>query len=102
MSWHASPTCCVITPMSNFFVRFHLVSASQRFWACWWLVYWHGHEEFVMRAVAIVAALSICMAGQALAQANYPEQIVRILVGFSPGVAPDITGRLLAERLSNA
>ena len=55
-----------------------------------------------MRA-AVVAALSICMAaGQALAQANYPEQTVRILVGFSPGVAPDITGRLLAERLSNA
>jgi len=56
-----------------------------------------------MRAAAIVAALSICMAaGQALAQANYPEQTVRILVGFSPGVAPDITGRVLAERLSNA
>src|SRR5438128_10163984 len=55
-----------------------------------------------MRA-AVVAALSICMAaGQARAQANYPEQTVRILVGFSPGVAPDITGRLLAERLSNA
>jgi len=42
------------------------------------------------------------IAGQTLAQANYPEQTVRILVGFSPGVAPDITGRLLAERLSNA
>ena len=56
-----------------------------------------------MRAAAIVAALLISMtAAQALAQANYPEQTVRILVGFSPGVAPDITGRLLAERLSNA
>jgi len=50
----------------------------------------------------MVAAMCICMAGQALAQANYPEQTVRILVGFSPGVAPDIMGRLLAERLSNA
>src|SRR5437016_4501365 len=57
----------------------------------------------MMHAAAIVAALSISMiAGQTLAQANYPEQTVRILVGFSPGVAPDITGRLLAERLSNA
>ena len=56
-----------------------------------------------MRAAAIVAALLISMtAAQALAQANYPEQTVRILVGFSPGVAPDVTGRLLAERLSNA
>jgi tripartite-type tricarboxylate transporter receptor subunit TctC len=41
-------------------------------------------------------------AGASFAQANYPEQTVRILVGFSPGVAPDITGRLLAERLTNA
>jgi tripartite-type tricarboxylate transporter receptor subunit TctC len=56
-----------------------------------------------MRTSAIVVALSMCLAaGQALAQANYPEQTVRILVGFSPGVAPDITGRLLAERLTNA
>src|SRR3989442_3106052 len=55
-----------------------------------------------MRAAAIVAAMWICMAGPALGQANYPEQTVRILVGFSPGVAPDITGRLLAERLSDA
>src|SRR3989442_15716300 len=55
-----------------------------------------------MRAAAIVAAMWICMAGPALGQANYPEQTVRILVGFSPGVAPDVTGRLLAERLSNA
>ena len=55
-----------------------------------------------MRTAAIVAAMWICMAGQVIAQANYPEQTVRILVGFSPGVAPDVTGRLLAERLSNA
>jgi tripartite-type tricarboxylate transporter receptor subunit TctC len=44
----------------------------------------------------------LAAAGASLAQANYPEQTVRILVGFSPGVAPDITGRLLAERLTNA
>jgi tripartite-type tricarboxylate transporter receptor subunit TctC len=39
--------------------------------------------------------------GSANAQGSYPEQTVRILVGFSPGVAPDITSRLLAERLSS-
>jgi len=51
----------------------------------------------------IVAALLIFVAaGQAAAQAGYPEQTVRILVGFSPGVAPDVTARLLAERLTNA
>ena len=32
----------------------------------------------------------------------YPTQPVRILVGFSPGVAPDITGRLLADQFSAA
>ena len=48
----------------------------------------------------IVAALSILLAaGHASAQAGYPEQTVRILVGFSPGVAPDVAARLLAERL---
>jgi tripartite-type tricarboxylate transporter receptor subunit TctC len=50
-----------------------------------------------------IAILLFCAASaQVFAQASYPEQTVRILVGFSPGVAPDITGRLLAERLSSA
>ena len=33
---------------------------------------------------------------------SYPERPVRILVGFVPGVAPDITSRLFAERFSVA
>jgi tripartite-type tricarboxylate transporter receptor subunit TctC len=41
-------------------------------------------------------------AAHALAQGNYPEQPVRILVGFTAGVAPDVTARLLAERLGAA
>jgi len=49
------------------------------------------------------AALSLLLtAGNADAQANYPEQTVRILVGFSPGVAPDVAARLLADKLSEA
>jgi tripartite-type tricarboxylate transporter receptor subunit TctC len=32
----------------------------------------------------------------------YPTQPVHILVGFVPGVAPDITGRLLADKFSAA
>jgi tripartite-type tricarboxylate transporter receptor subunit TctC len=52
--------------------------------------------------VKIGAALWLfTVAVQALAQPNYPEQTVRILVGFSPGVAPDVTSRLLAERLAS-
>src|SRR5215831_2944858 len=52
---------------------------------------------------AIAAALALCVAaGSAAAQIGYPEQTIRILVGFTPGVAPDITGRLLAEKFTEA
>ena len=48
------------------------------------------------------ALLVLLSAGNAAAQASYPEQVVRILVGFSAGVAPDVTARLLADQLSSA
>jgi tripartite-type tricarboxylate transporter receptor subunit TctC len=41
--------------------------------------------------------LALLWAGAAAAQ--YPEQTVRILVGFSPGVAPDVTARVLGDKL---
>jgi len=50
-------------------------------------------------AAALVALLA---AGDALAQATYPEQTVKVLVGFSTGTAPDVTGRLLADKLAEA
>ena len=54
-----------------------------------------------MKAIcALVAALSLLLTGTALAQTNYPEQIVRILVGFPPGTAPDVAARLLADKLT--
>ena len=46
-------------------------------------------------------ALLLCAAG-AVAQSNYPEKSVRILVGFTPGVAPDIAARLLADKFTEA
>jgi tripartite-type tricarboxylate transporter receptor subunit TctC len=50
-----------------------------------------------------VAALTILLAAcTAFAQGNYPEKSVRILVGFTPGVAPDVAARLLAEELGKA
>src|SRR6185436_5210397 len=50
-----------------------------------------------------VVGLSIAAAAaHAAAQGSYPEQPVRILVGFTAGVAPDVTGRLLAEKLGAA
>jgi tripartite-type tricarboxylate transporter receptor subunit TctC len=51
---------------------------------------------------AIAAALSLLPAQHAAAQAAWPEQTVRILIGFTAGTAPDITARLLAERFAAA
>jgi len=41
-------------------------------------------------------------AGAAFAQGNFPEKSIRILVGFTPGVAPDVAARLLADKLAEA
>src|SRR5260370_42184210 len=53
----------------------------------------------LLRVFAMGAAL--LAAAPAFAQA-YPEQGIKIGVGFPPGVAPDITGRLLADKFSAA
>jgi tripartite-type tricarboxylate transporter receptor subunit TctC len=50
--------------------------------------------------LATVAALAD--AGDARAQTNYPEQPIRIIVGFTPGVAPDVTARLLADKFTES
>ena len=36
----------------------------------------------------------------ASAQSNYPNRPVKILVGFTPGTAPDLAARILADRFS--
>jgi len=55
-----------------------------------------------MKAIyGLLAALSLSLATDlALAQISYPDQTIRILVGFTPGVAPDVTSRLLGEKLT--
>ena len=53
--------------------------------------------------VAMAAALALLhAASDAAAQSGYPEKSVRILVGFTPGVAPDIVARLLADKFTEA
>ena len=52
--------------------------------------------------ITLIAALPLLLAGGALAQGTYPEKPVRIVVGFPPGVAPDIAARALAEKLTEA
>jgi tripartite-type tricarboxylate transporter receptor subunit TctC len=49
----------------------------------------------VLASVAALAGI-----GDARAQTSYPEQPIRIIVGFPPGVAPDVTARLLADKIT--
>jgi tripartite-type tricarboxylate transporter receptor subunit TctC len=45
--------------------------------------------------------LLLLTAGQAAAQ-SYPDRTIRIIVGFTPGSATDISGRMFAQKLSEA
>ncbi|WP_198164789.1 Bug family tripartite tricarboxylate transporter substrate binding protein [Rhodoplanes sp. Z2-YC6860] len=59
------------------------------------------------RLLGLAAALPLALgalgfAAQVLAQSGYPDKPIRILVGFSPGVAPDITSRLFADRFNES
>jgi tripartite-type tricarboxylate transporter receptor subunit TctC len=46
-------------------------------------------------------ALALLAAGPAGAQ-NYPDRTIRMIVGFTPGSATDITARMFAQKLSDA
>jgi tripartite-type tricarboxylate transporter receptor subunit TctC len=62
-----------------------------------------GGLTAMKRICGVVAALTLGLAaGDALAQVNYPEQPIRIIVGFPAGVAPDVTSRLLGDKLTEA
>ena len=50
----------------------------------------------------VVALAALLAAGDALAQANYPDKPVRIIVGFTAGSATDITARIFAQKFSEA
>ena len=59
-----------------------------------------------MRATVLMGAIgAVMLAGIAAAQpfsANYPTKPLRILVGFSPGGASDITTRIIGQKFSEA
>ena len=47
-----------------------------------------------------VALLVLLTAQAASAQSKYPDRPVRIIVGFPPGTAPDVSGRILAAKFA--
>ena len=54
-------------------------------------------------AANLFAALAVLLAAQtASAQSAYPNRPVKILVGFTPGTAPDLAARILADRFAEA
>jgi tripartite-type tricarboxylate transporter receptor subunit TctC len=62
----------------------------------------YGRIEGTMKlAVNLFAALLVMLAAQtASAQSTYPNRAVKILVGFTPGTAPDLVARILADRFA--
>jgi tripartite-type tricarboxylate transporter receptor subunit TctC len=56
------------------------------------------HSSFV-RSGRCIVALTLVLAGLAFAQ-TYPDRPVRLVVGFPPGGAADILGRIAAHELS--
>jgi tripartite-type tricarboxylate transporter receptor subunit TctC len=52
------------------------------------------------KVLQAVALLLLLLLQPAWAQSTYPNRPVKILVGFTPGTAPDLAARILAERFS--
>jgi tripartite-type tricarboxylate transporter receptor subunit TctC len=58
-------------------------------------------EETMKRVAKLFAGLLVLLAAQtASAQSSYPDRPVKILVGFTPGTAPDLAARILADRFA--
>jgi tripartite-type tricarboxylate transporter receptor subunit TctC len=55
----------------------------------------------IVRSI-VVALLVLLSAPLAVAQTGYPNKPVRIIVGFTPGSATDITARMFAQKFSEA
>jgi tripartite-type tricarboxylate transporter receptor subunit TctC len=59
-------------------------------------------RRVALTLLAVFLLATSLPATNAAAQSNYPGQAVKIIVGFPPGVAPDVTARLLADKFSSA
>lgn len=56
--------------------------------------------KFILHAFAALTLL--LTAGHVAAQSSYPTRSVKILVGFTPGTAPDLSARILASKFSES
>jgi len=52
--------------------------------------------------LAVMLSVSAIATPNAVAQANYPEKPIRIIVGFPAGSSPDITARHLGQKLAES
>jgi tripartite-type tricarboxylate transporter receptor subunit TctC len=54
------------------------------------------------RFAILAASLLLLGLAAALAQSDYPNRPVRLIVGFIPGSSADITARVLGQRMTTA
>jgi tripartite-type tricarboxylate transporter receptor subunit TctC len=60
-----------------------------------------GREETMKLGLRLLAAIAVLLVAEtAAAQSGYPNRPVKILVGFTPGTAPDLAARILADRFA--
>jgi tripartite-type tricarboxylate transporter receptor subunit TctC len=53
-----------------------------------------------LHRICLALGLALLLPFGAVAQSPYPNRPVKILVGFTPGTAPDLAARILAERFA--
>src|ERR1043165_86511 len=56
----------------------------------------------LLRMRTVIVAMLILLAPTLATAQNYPDRPIRIMVGFTPGSATDITGRIFAQKLTEA
>ncbi|MFO1082718.1 MAG: tripartite tricarboxylate transporter substrate binding protein [Reyranellaceae bacterium] len=59
-------------------------------------------KRFVIGLAAVALSLAVALGAAAQTATAWPEKPVKLIVGFTPGSATDVTARLFADRFSQA